>query len=203
MVNRGFAFPFLAVAVFSGLAGCSPGKQNGQEASLRVALVATYVSDEAVEDFATYLRAGLPEYNDDSGTIEVIGISAGDSESDAMGFMAGSTRIATMLASKDIELWICDPETAARYADNGANYVALEELFSADELSSFSGMPVAVALTNDAGVTTGDFSESVGLDLSTKAAVTEATGIRDAQVFVLAGSTNRDAAKAAFRYLAH
>jgi hypothetical protein len=167
-----------------------------------VALVATYVSDESVEALAAHLRTGLPEYNDDSRVFSVIGITAGDSAADPMSVMAGSTRIAAMLASGEIELLICDPENAKRYADDGANYVALEELFSADETSSFGGTPIAIPVTDDEGNSTGEFSEIVGLDLSQNAAITEMTGIRDPRMFVLAGSTNPEAAKAAFRFLA-
>lgn len=202
MVNRGLLCALLAVGIIGGLLGCSPREQESEGVSLRVALVAPYVSDEAVENIEAYLKEGLPEYNDDDRSFEVTGISAGDSAADPMSVMAGSTRIAATLASGDIDLWICDPENARRYAEDGSNYVALDELFSADEISSLGGTPIAIPITDDEGNATGEFSEIVGLDLSMIAAISEMTGIRDPQMFVLAGSTNREAAKAAFGYLA-
>jgi len=201
-VKNVLTYAFLVLGIVSSLVGCSSGRQDSRAVSLHVALVATYVSDESVEHLATHLRTGLPEYNDDSRIFSVMGITAGDSAADPMSVMAGSTRIASMLASGEIELLICDPENAKRYAANGANYVALEELFSADETSSFGGTPIAIPATDDEGNSTGEFSEIVGLDLSQNAAITEMTGIRDPRMFVLAGSTNLEAAKAAFRFLA-
>ena len=197
-----YAFPVFVLVIVAGLVGCSPGRQDSQAASLHVALVATFVSDESVEGVATHLRSGVPEYNDEEKSFRVIGISAGDSAADPMSVMAGSTRIAGLLASGEIELWISDAENAKRYADNGANYIALDELFTAEEIASFTGTPIAIPLTDREGNPTGESSDIVGIDLSENADVIEMTGIADPQMFVLVGTTNLEAAKAAFRFLA-
>ncbi|TVR61315.1 MAG: hypothetical protein EA426_03630 [Spirochaetaceae bacterium] len=201
-VKKSLPFTFLALVIISSLVACSGARQASSSASLRVALVASFVSDESVEGFATYLKTGLPEYNDDEKSFSVVGISAGDPAGDPMIVMAGSTRIAAMLASREIELWISDPENAKKYADNGANYIALDELFSADEISLLGGTPIAIPVTDREGNTTGELSPIVGIDLSQNAAVAEMTGIRAPQMFVLAGSSNLEAAKAVFRLLA-
>ena len=159
---------FLVLAVVSGLVGCSSGKQDSESSSSRVALVARFVSNESVESFEAYLQAELPEYNDETRGVSVVGVSGGDSAADPMSAMAGSTRIAGMLAAREIELWIADAESARRYADTGANYVALDELFTAKETSSFGGTPIAIPLADREGNLTGESSEIVGIDLSQK-----------------------------------
>jgi len=90
-VRKSLQFSFLVLGVISGLLGCSPREQDSTSVSLRVALVATFVSDESVEAFATYLRTGPPDYNDAEKAFSVIGISAGNSEADPMSVMAGTT----------------------------------------------------------------------------------------------------------------
>jgi hypothetical protein len=116
--------------------------------------------------------------------------------------MASSTKIASMLASKEIDLWICDPENARRYADNGANYIALGQLFSAEEIGSFGAAPIAFPVIDRDGKSTGEFSQNVGIDLSQNAAIVKMTGIGTPQMFVLAGSAKLEAAKAVIRLLA-
>ena len=194
------SFLFMGIAI--GIIGCSSKKNESDAVSLHVTLAAVFVSDEAVESLASHLKAGIPEYNDGEKSISMNGISTGDSEIDPFSVMAGTTRIASMLSSGEIELWICDAENAIRYADNGASYVALNTLFTEEELDSFNGTLIRIPITDDDGNKTGEYSEICGLDLSQNTAVTELTGIVDPQMFIMAGSANMDAAKAAFRYLA-
>ena len=70
------------------------------------------------------------------------------------------------------------------------------------ELASFDGAPIGIPLTDDGGKETGKTSEICGIDLSQNAAVRELTGLSNPQMFILVSSANRDAAKAAFQYLA-
>jgi len=193
---------FLVLGLVGGLLGCSAGKSTPKTDSLNVVLVARSVGDESVKGFAAHLKAGLPEYYDDGKSIGVVGISAGDSAADPMGVMASSTKIASMLASKEIDLWICDPENARRYADNGANYLALGQLFSAEEIGSFGAAPIAFPVLDRDGKSTGEISQNVGIDLSQNTAIIGMTGIGTPHMFVLAGTTKLDAAKAVIRLLA-
>jgi hypothetical protein len=201
-VKRALLSVLLVNVFFVALAGCSPEDQEPKTSALRFALVGPYVDDEAVREFDAYLAAGVPDKDDTANGIEVVGVSTGDSAADPMAVMAGMTRIAAMLAAQEIEVWICDPETARRYAENGASYVPLDELFTREEISSFRGTPVSIPLTDDAGEPTGELSGIVGIDLSMNAAIQGMAGIQNPQVFVLVGSTNREAAKATVAYLA-
>lgn len=194
------AFLLLGIAIC--LIGCSSKKKESNVVSLHVALATTYIGDEMIESFASYLKAGLPEYNDGEKSISVMGITTGDSEADPLSVMAGTTRIGAMMASGEIELWICDAKNAIRYAEGGTSYVALNTLFTEEELDSFNGTLIRIPIIDQEGNKTGEFSEICGLDLSQNTAVAELTGIIDSQMFIMAGSANMDAAKAAFRYLA-
>lgn len=193
-------FLFLGIAV--GLIGCSSKKKDADEVSLNVALAATFIGDEMVESFTSRLKTGLPEYNDGEKSISVLGITTGDSEVDPFSVMAGTTKIGGMMASGQIELWICDAENATRYADGGTSYVTLSTLFTAEELDSFGGTLVRIPKTDDEGNKTGEFSEICGIDLSQNTVGAELIGIKDLQMFIMTGSVNMDAAKAVFQYLA-
>ena len=194
---------FLILVIAIGLTGCSSKKEKSGAVSLYVALASAYIGDDRVESFASHLKAGLPEYNEDEKTISVAGISTGDSEVDPMTVMAGTAKVGAIMASGEVELWICDQENALRYADNGTNYVALKTLFTEEELESFGGTLIRFPKKDDDGNETGAFNEIRGLDLSQQnKAVAELIGIKDPQRFIMAGSANLDAAKAAFRFLA-
>ena len=116
------------MAVF--LIGCSSKKAASGAVSLNVTLAAAYVSEQKVEGLAAELKKGLPEYNDASKSMRVTGVSTGDPKTDPMAVMAGTTRIATMLSSGEIELFITDPENARRYGEKGKSYVPLRTLFT-------------------------------------------------------------------------
>lgn len=182
--------------------GCSSNEKSSESVTLNVGLAAAFVSDEAVENLDSYLNEALPEYSDDTKSISVTGITSGDAAADPFSVMAGTTRIGALMAGGDIELWITDPENALRYAEGGESYVTLDTLFSEDEISAFQGELVRIPKLDDEGNRTGDFSEVCGVDLSQNAEVVEVTGIAEPQMFIIVGSDNMDAAKAAFLYLA-
>ncbi len=184
------------------LIGCSARQDASGTASLNVGLGAAFVSEQRVAALAAALEAGLPEYHTDASAIRVSSVSIGDPSADPMAFMAGQTRVAVMLASGEVELWITDPENARRFGDNGEAYVPLATLFSDEEIAAFNGTPVGIAVTDEAGNATGETSEPAGIDLSQNSAIQELTGLNEPQMFVFANSTNMDAAKAAFRFLA-
>jgi hypothetical protein len=188
----------LTMVIF--LTGCSSKKSTA--VSLNVVPAAKYISEEKAKSFAVDLKAGLPEYNDGTKSISVTGVSSGDPKADPDSYMAGSVKITSMLASHEIELWICDADNAKRYAEGGRSYVALSTLFTAEELQSFHGTLVKIAVTNSDGKETGEYSELCGIDLSQNTAVKELTGISDPRMFIIAGSPHMDAAKAVFRYIA-
>jgi hypothetical protein len=190
----------VGMAIF--LIGCSPKKAASGAVSLNVGLAAAYVNEQKVEGLAAELKKGLPEYNDASKSMRVTGVSTGDSKNDPMAVMAGTTRVATMFSSGEVELWISDPENARRYGQKGKSYVPLKTLFTEQEMASFNGTPTGIAVTDDTGKETGETSEICGIDLSRNAAVRELTGLSNPQMFILVSSANKDAAKAAFRYLA-
>ncbi len=193
-------FVLLAMALL--VSGCSSKSGKSSAVSLNVALAAISVSDVKVQNLAADLKAGLPQYNDGTKSMRVTGVSTGDPKTDAEVFMAGSTRIASMFASHEIELWICDAGSATRYAEGGKSYVALSTLFTNEEIGAFKGTPIKIAVTDAEGKETGAYSEPCGIDLSQNATVTALTGISDPRMFIIAGSSNMDAAKAAFRYIA-
>lgn len=193
---------FLILGIAIGLIGCSSKKKDSETVSLNVALAAKFISEEMVELFSSNLKTGLPEYNDGEKSISVLGITTGDSEADPFSVMAGTAKIGGMMASGQVELWICDAENAIRYADGGTNYVALNTLFTQEELDSFGGTLIRIPKTDDEGNKTGEFSEICGIDLSQTIAGAELADIVGPQMFIMVGSPNMDAAKAVFQYLA-
>ena len=193
---------FLILGIVIGLIGCSSKSNNSDAISLHVAIATKYMSDEKAKSFAQYLNAGLPEYNDGNKIISVSGLLTGNPEEDPYSLMAATARIGSMMSSGEIELWICDEENAIRYSADGTSYVALSALFTEEELGSLGGALIRVPLTDSEGNKTGAYSEICGIDLSQHTAITELIGISDPQMFIMVGTDNMDAAKAAFLYLA-
>ena len=182
------------------LTGCSSGKddqkaEDGENASLKIAVATRYVDDE--------MLAGLKEElakSTTGGTIDVTGIIMGDSESDPMTFMAGMTGLSARIAAKDIDILITDSDTARRVGENGETYLAINDTFTSSEIETFTSGLACVAIVNDEGELTDEVSAPCGVVLSDR--VNEMIGLSNMQMFIVSNTTNQDDAKTVFQYLA-
>ena len=196
MKNKKYLLAFLLAALLVVLAGCS-GEEKKPEASntLQVVVASAYVSDEMLENLKTEL-AKLTDVPD----VIVTALSMGDPEKDPMGAMAGMTKISAMMSSGEVDLLVTDADSARRYGDNGETYAALAGTFTEAEISAFAATPTGVALVDEEGNVLDETSAECGVILTGNASAL--TGLPGMQMFIFAGSTHMDAAKAAFAYLA-
>lgn len=181
------------------LTGCA--KEEKDAASLYVNVIDTYVLDGSRAALETELTTALPALNAAEAKLSVVAISSGNTESDPMGAMAGMTQIAGLMASGEMELMICNSENAKRHGDNGATFIPLDELFTAEEQSALGIVPVCLPLTDDEGNATGETSAPCGVDLSGCTRLTEMLGTTDVAAYVIVNAKNVDNARTVIEHL--
>ncbi len=191
---------FLTAAVFA-LTGCTSGN-DASSASLHVTLAATYVPEDAVTALETELVTAFPALNTEESKMVISGISMGDSEKDPEGTMAGMAKLMGMMASGEIQLLICDPDNARRYAENGESYIPISELFSEEELAASDLKTVSVPLLDEENNYTGEYSQPCGIDLSGSSLLYSNLYSKDMAAYVMINTTNVDNAKDVILHLA-
>ncbi len=182
------------------MSGCS-APQNKIETSLHVVVTAKYVSDANVEAFAKSIQEALPSYNNETKQFSFIGLSIGDGESDPMVTMGALTKFTGMMASNEVELLISDTDNASRNASNGDAFIPLSELFTEQEIASFTRETITLPMKDNDGNETGERTAPCGVDISDLPGVTQMMGA-DASAYIVANTKNLDAAKALFLHLA-
>ena len=201
MSVRRISLALVLVLLAVTLCGCSAGKDQ-ENASVQIAIASTYVPYELPETIAAKLREELPALYSEGKSAVINGISTGDSESDPQTTMAGMTRMMGMMASREIEVLICDSGNAKRYADNGNSFIPISELFTEEEITALNLNTVTVPVLDDEGNETGEVSVPCGIDLSACKILTQALTKTDVAAYVLVDSPNLDNAKAVIEYLA-
>lgn len=202
MKKRILAMAAVLVLCAVTLTGCSSEEKKADDsAALHVTMIHTYVSAEAEETLESELLAALPQVFGSEVGLEVNSVSSGDTEKDPMGAMAGMTKIAGMMSSGEMELWLCDSQNASRHGENGTLFVPLDELFTAQEQAELGITPVTVPLFNDDGEQTGEQSAPCGIDLSGCEKLTQLMYTNDVAAYVLIDSPHTAQAKEVIRWL--
>lgn len=201
MKKRVVALAMVLVLVLMTATGCSDKKEE-KGTSLQVVLSSAYVFEEQAEALKKELTTALPQLNTENAALKLTYIAAGDSEKDPYTTMAAVAQMGGMMAGKEVELLICDAETARRYAENGEAYVPLSELFTQEEMTQLELQPACVALSDDEGNLTGEMSAACGVDLSDCTKLEELLKLNDLGAYVLVNMPNSDNAKAVITHLA-
>ena len=115
------------ITVFSGCA--SNGGKEAAEGTVRVLFASAVVDSSVAEEYASKLA----ERSDAIQAVECNTISLGN-QSDPTMYMAGTMKIAAMVAGKEIDVIFFDRDAAAADA-RAETFYAMDELFSADELA--------------------------------------------------------------------
>ena len=190
-----FAMMWTLAACSKDGSGTPPAATGAPEVSsqLHVTTVARYVDDGKVEALGKLLSEKV------GGNLIFASVSSGDPDSDPMGTMAGMSRIGAMFASGEIEVLLCDKENAQRYGSGDPElFVALDTLLTQEEIGALKGEPVSIELSDDEGAPTGEKSAPCGVNLSGNAALVNALGLQDVNVFVVSNAKNMDLAKQVF-----
>lgn len=153
----------LMLMVVLAMTGCSG---NEPSYSAKVVVIAPRILEESQKAFDSTLREALPELNTEESKMLIQCVSAGDTSVDAMTAAAGASKVMMLFTANEIEIMICDPDSAFRYGENGKAYLTLDKLFTADEQQALNIKPLTIALTDADGKLTGAQSAACGIDLS-------------------------------------
>ena len=200
-MNRFVALLAVAMLLLA-LTGCSSPEQSGSSsATLNLAVVAPTVLSDAEPVFETAVREAFPDLNTDGAKMNIQYVSMGDPNVDPMFAMGGMTRVMGMLTAGEIELLICDPDNARRYAEGGKAYTPLDVLFSAEEQAELGIVPASVELVDQEGNLTGEMSAPCGVDLSGCEFLRSTFKLSNLGAYVIVDSPNTENARAVIRYL--
>lgn len=162
-----------------------------------VTVAARYVDDAKLEAFAALLREKV------DGEIIVQSVITGDPDADPMSTVAGMAKIGGLFASHEVDLFICDTESAQRNGGSDPElYATLESTFTQAQLDAFTAEPISIYLTDDEGNKTEEATAPCGVSLSKNETLTTTLGLSDLNMILINGADNADLAKVIFEVLA-
>lgn len=201
-LRRTLSYFAVMTALLLACAGC--GAQETFD--LRLAAAGPYVDGAKAQTYAEQLKlsgenrkasmyaASIPAPAESSGEA-----SAEPNPDAAAAELAGSTnamKISTMIAAKELDVILCDVQTAARFARSESFY-ALEELFTEEELGAIPAeRRLAYTKLDGEGNPTEELLPACGIDVSGNESLREFIASDQIGVFVVANAADPDLAKA-------
>lgn len=197
MKRKRIVIPALLLCAAMLLTACGA---DGQASSLNVYFTAPYLNEEAITEVTGKISEAFPHLNTEDAQISYQTIITGDPNTDPMGFTAGTTAMVGAIASQDLDILICDMATAKRYrADE--SYYKLADLFTQEEIDSFTLPIVQLDVTDEDGNPTGEVYDACGVDVSSLEGMDKVCS--DQMVMMIAVNTpNLEAAKEVFYAIA-
>ena len=181
----------MVMMVVLALTGCS---NSAPTHSAKVVVIAPRILEEYQTAFDSALREGLPELNTEESKLLIQCISAGDTSVDAMTAAAGASKVMMLFTANEIEIMICDADSAFRYGENGKAYLALDKIFTADEQQQMGIKPLTIALTDAEGNLTGAQSAACGIDLSENELIKNTFKMSNLGLYVVDDGANKNLA---------
>ena len=175
------------ITVFSGCA--SNGGKEAAEGTVRVLFASAVVDSSAAEEYASKLA----ERSDAIQAVECNTISLGN-QSDPTMYMAGTMKIAAMVAGKEIDVIFFDRDDAAADA-RAETFYAMDELFSADELAQMQDRLICYHQVDTEGNELQEETADCGLDLSEDTELTKILNSNQIGVYVVGNAQNLEAVK--------
>lgn len=177
--------------------GCSASEEYG----LSITAAAPYVDSAKATAFAEQIKltgdsnkvsmfsTSIPAPKKATNEVDPNGAAAEISGS------ANAMKVTAMIASGELDVMLCDVETASRFA-RGGSFFTLEEIFTEEELSAIPQEKRIsyTELDSDNKPTTKMLPEC-GIDISGNAAVKEFINSEQIGVFVVANVKNKETAK--------
>lgn len=178
--------------------GCSSKEENY---TLRLAAAAPFVDDAKAKEYAQQLQLSGEEnkismYTANVPTPKEVGDEA-DPEGAAaeMNGSANAMKITAMIASEELDVFLCDVQTAGRFVQSGSFY-SIEELFTGDELSGIAPERLlSYPKLDTENNPTEEILPACGIDISGNEAVNGFISSEQIGVFVAANATNLDLSK--------
>ncbi len=175
------------ITVFSGCA--SNGGKEAAEGTVRVLFASAVVDSSAAEEYASKLA----ERSDAIQAVECNTISLGN-QSDPTMYMAGTMKIAAMVAGKEIDVIFFDRDAAAADA-RAETFYAMDELFSVDELAQMQDRLIRYHQVDTEGNELQEETADCGLDLSEDTELTKILNSNQIGVYVVGNAQNLEAVK--------
>ncbi len=172
------------------LSGCG-GKESS---ALQVVVANSFVSEEALTAYSDAMLAANPGWAEGSSAVEFTSLSLGSEQADAAAYGVSIMKVSAMVASNEIDVMICDLDNAARNARSDM-YLSLDEIFTEEELASYSDLALTFDMVDDEGNPTGEQTPACGLSLTGTESLSEIYGESEYGVFIVSNTQNPDLAK--------
>ena len=182
------AMLLMVVSVLSGCGGSS--KEEVPEGIVRVAFISAYVSDDEAKSYA----ATMAERSEEVNAVEYQTLSIGG-ESDPMMYSTAIMKIAALVTSNEVDVFIYDKNEAARDARSDMFY-PMDEIFTSEELALMEGKLLSYPMVDDEGVETGEMTVQCGLDVSGDEALAKVLNTDEIGIFVVGNAQNIESVKA-------
>ena len=191
------------------VSGCSGNKKASP---FQVIFSAAYVNENAVAEYKTSLLGSIPELTVDGTaplfTSMVVGESRNDPESgviggDPMMNMAGMMRMAAVVSTGEMDVFISDMDNAARNA-RGEMFMSLDRVFPGENLSAYDDRLLSFdIMTTDGNEPrpTGEKTPVCGISITGNAQMRRIFGDQEIGVFIVANTKNLETAKKIMRSL--
>lgn len=194
--KKGKQLMLALILVASLSVGCSSNKGGND---FQVAVISGYADETQIQEYGKVIKDQLGEEVTTEGEpIEFVGISMGDPAKDPMMAVGGTTKVAGMVAAKEIDVIISDLENAAKYARDEMFY-SLEDIFTPEELA---GLDQSKFLTFDQideeGNPTGEKTAACGIDLSANENFKQLTNGKPCGIFIVGNTEHLEMAKEVF-----
>lgn len=177
------------------LAGCG----NKDEAGLQIMAAGPYVDDGKAQDYAETLTS--IENGAAMSTMFLSGNTVSADSEDVDAKAAGLTestnlmKVTAMVAGKELDVMICDVDTAGRLVKNDM-FLTLDELFNQEELAGISEeLQIAYEGTDDDGNPTGEMLPACGIDVSDHEELKAFLPSENIGVYVISNAPNLETAK--------
>lgn len=184
----------LALALCLMLTGCF--SQSAAPNEMQLVVAEAYVREENAQALLDGVKTTLPAL--DGATLHCIYLS--DPKTDPMGFSAASVQLMAMMAAKEIDVLLCDSETARRNIASDSFY-ALDELFTPEQIASFGDAVLDFPILDDNGEETGQRSAVCAVRLSGEE-IAALGSEKEVCMLIVSNSPHLDQAKEMFLHLA-
>lgn len=177
----GFICSFTAAVMLASCGG-DDGSASDGDGTLSVTISNSYVSEDALTSYADGFFAAYPEWE---GKVEFTAQSMGSEQTDGMMYGAQVMQQSAAAAAGELDIMICDEETAARNCRSELFYT-LEEVFTEEEISGFEEK-LSYEEVDTEGNPTGGMTPECGVRID-NAQIDTIFGEEPAGIFVVANA---------------
>jgi len=190
------------------LFGCSGGKKT---TPFQIVFSAALLSESAVTEYGNSLKSSMPELTIDGTAPVFSSMMMGETRNDAasgvpadpMMGMAGMMRMAAVVSTGEMDVFIADMENAGRNARSDM-FMPLDKVFPGEDLSAYGERLLSFdILSNDSydPQPTGEKTPVCGFSITGNPQIRRIFGDQEIGVFIISNTKNLELAKKVMRSL--